>query len=153
MLGKGTCLVGMGNYYRSDDAVGLYIIDAVKQRAEEMGMRVINVEEILESYIFTIAEMNCDRVLFIDAVATDSDPGTVIFGKLEDFSDLLSNLSTHHLSLKLCEQILRDHGKEVYLLGIAVQNIEYGTGLTAEVETASELLKSILTRSSEGILN
>lgn len=147
ILSDKTCIVGMGNYYKSDDAAGLYLVDEIKDSISG-NISILNVEDIIEGYVFKIAENDSKNVMIIDAVeATDgSIPGSVIFGRLEEM-DILDSFSTHKLSLKLSGKILEEHGKNTYLLGIAAEDIDFGTGLTPVVRESVDILKDIIIKS------
>ena len=144
-VSQSCCLVGMGNFLKSDDAVGLYIIESVKKA---VGNRegIYNVEDVIEAYVFKIAELECDSVVVIDAVKADAETGSIIFGRLEDeFEELGGTLSTHKLALKMSGRIFSEHNKVTYLLGVVVDNTDFGAELSHTVrETADVLIKLII---------
>jgi len=138
------CLVGMGNYLKSDDAVGLYIAESVKKSVNGF-FPVMNVEDVIEAYVFKISEMDCDNIVIVDAVKTGAETGSILFGKLEeDFEELNGILSTHKLALKMSGKILKDHGKETYLLGIVVDNVDFGSSLSPAVRESADVLIEII---------
>jgi hydrogenase maturation protease len=145
VVGGNCCLVGMGNYLKSDDAVGLYIIESVKKAAGDTGM-LLNVEDVIEAYVFKIAEMDCETVVVIDAVKAQAEVGSILFGKLdEEFEELSGTLSTHKLALKMSGKIFTEHKKETYLLGVVVNNVDFGAELSQSVrESADALIKIII---------
>lgn len=125
-----TCIVGVGNYYRCDDAVGLHIVDALATTVKEPHVVLFNVEDIIESYCFAIAESNCKNVLIIDAIGADAEEGTVVFGRLSDFVETGLDVSTHKLALRMSCKILEASGKDVYMLGIVIKQNDFGKGLS-----------------------
>lgn len=139
------CLVGMGNFLKSDDAVGLYIIESVKKAVGSMD-GIFNVEDVIEAYVFKIAEMECSNVVVIDAVKAHAETGSIIFGRLEDeFEELGGTLSTHKLALKMSGRIFNEHNKVTYLLGVVVDNTDFGAELSQPVrESADVLIKLII---------
>lgn len=145
VIGGNCCLVGMGNYLKSDDAVGLYIIESVKKAVSDNYM-LFNVEDVIEAYVFKIAELDCDSVVVIDAVKAQAETGSLLFGNLdEEFEELSGTLSTHKLALKMSGKIFSEHNKETYLLGIVVDNIDFGAELSPAVrESADALIKIII---------
>jgi len=155
VLDRGACLVGMGNPYRSDDAVGTIIAERIAAVAPEDSIQVINAEDVLESYLFKIADMPGDTVVLVDAIQTGSEPGTVIFGELSELDELIQNISTHKLSLRLCDTVLRDHGKRTYLLGIEAEDIDFGSELTGHVARTADIITdyilNILHSSPKGV--
>jgi Ni,Fe-hydrogenase maturation factor len=49
-----TCFVGMGNLLMLDDAVGLHIIDGIKDRIDSTCVTVLNVEDVIENYVYSM---------------------------------------------------------------------------------------------------
>ncbi|MEW6525242.1 MAG: hydrogenase maturation protease [Spirochaetota bacterium] len=125
-----TCIVGVGNYYRGDDAVGLYIVDTLAAKVVQSHVVIFNVEDVIESYVFAIAQSNCKNVLIIDAIEADAEEGTVVFGKLSDFVETGLDVSTHKLALRMSCKILEASGKDVYMLGIVIKHNDFGKGLS-----------------------
>lgn len=144
-MNEKTCLVGMGNTLLRDDGVGVYIAEGVSRRIASGGLKIQVVEDVLEAYAFTLAELDCENIMIIDAIQTAGDPGSVAFGELSGFSEILNDFSTHKLALKMSEKIFAEHGKKTYLLGINAADIDFGEGMTREVkDTADLLIESLL---------
>jgi len=141
------CFVGVGNYYRRDDAVGLYITDGLKEYARPDLFSVVNAEDIIESYVFSIADSDCDSVIVVDAVSAEGEPGSVVFGRLCEIEDPGFGASTHKLALGLCGKILEEKGKATYLLGIVPKDIDFGLGLTEEVEKSAAIVREYIIES------
>jgi hydrogenase 3 maturation protease len=139
-----TCIIGMGNYLRKDDAVGLYLIDELRSTIRSEEVLLMNVEDVIENYVFKIAELDCDNVLIIDAVKATTTPGSIVFGRLNKFDESLNDCSTHRLSLTLCGKILEESGKKTYLLGIEAADTEFGRGLSEDVRRSADILKEVL---------
>jgi len=143
-MGERTCVVGIGNYIRRDDAVGLYFVDELKKDARTAGVEFVNAEDIIESYVFEIAGKPCDNIVVVDALSSGNAPGSVVFGRLLEFNEVLQDFSTHKLSLKLAGRIWEEQGKKAYLLGIEAADMEYGQGLTDTVKKSADMLKDIV---------
>jgi hydrogenase maturation protease len=139
-----TCIVGMGNYLRKDDAVGLYLVDELQGRVAPDQVLLLNVEDIIESFVFKIAELDCENVLIVDAVRSTTSPGSIIFGRLTKCGEALNDYSTHQLSLTLCGKILEESGKKTYLLGVEAADTDFGSGLSHDVKQSADLLKDII---------
>ena len=142
-MSEKTCLVGMGNLYRKDDAAGVYIVEGVRKKVEENRPRTLVVEDVLEAYVFKLAELDCENIVIVDAIEADEEPGTVVFGSLSEFSELLNNYSTHKLALELCGKIFKEHKKETYLLGIVAGDIDFGQEMTSQVRESADMLREI----------
>lgn len=150
-----TCIVGMGNYYRCDDAVGLCIVDRLALTVHDAHILIFNVEDIIESYVFTIAETNCKNIVIIDAIDADADEGTVVFGKLQEFIETGLDISTHKLALQMSCRILEVSQKNVYLLGIVAKKNDYGKGLSPimqdKVESIVSMLQALINEQPKGV--
>jgi len=144
VLANCPCLVGIGNHLRRDDAVGLRIVEGLKQRGPLGAAAVISAEDVLENHIFAVARMDCSEVIIIDAVASGGEPGAIVFGPLEAFAEVTRNVSTHKPALSLCQKILEQSGKRVYLLGVVPADVGWGRGLTAGVEKSAAALEELI---------
>jgi len=138
-----TCFVGMGNYLRRDDAAGILLAEGLKEVADGRIM-VMNVEDVVESYAFDIARCDADDVVFIDAVKTGEAPGTILFGRLDEFSEAVNDYSTHKCSLLLTGRVLEAHGKTAWLLGIESGDTDYGEGISERVQSSIEHLRDMI---------
>lgn len=143
-MGEKTCLVGMGNTFRKDDAAGVYIVQGVIEGISGNCLKTMVVEDVLEAYAFKLAELDCENIVIVDAVEAAEEPGSVVFGKLSEFSELLSNFSTHKLALDMCGKIFKEHKKETWLLGIVAGDIDFGQGMTAPVQESADMLRDLL---------
>lgn len=145
VLREKACLVGAGNPFRRDDGVGPWIADAVKDAAGRMSLRVFNVEDVLENFVFEIAGTDCRNVVIVDAAAAGLEPGSVVFGPLREFADA-GSVSTHKLALGLSGKILESAGKQVFFLGVVPEDLGYGSGLTPKVEESASRLRDLVLR-------
>jgi len=143
-MSEKTCLVGMGNLLKKDDAAGIHVVKGVSENISGKGLKTMIVEDVLEAYAFTLAELDCENIVIVDAVEADAETGSVVFGKLSEFSELLSNFSTHKLALEMCGKIFKEYKKETYLLGIVAGDIDFGQGMTAPVQDSADMLRDLL---------
>lgn len=153
ILSLPTCIVGVGNLLRNDDAVGAIIASRLEaELPAASGHTVVNAEDVIENHVFRIADSAVRNVLVIDAVqGTGGEPGSLVLGKLEDL-EVGGGFSTHKLALTMAAKLLAQHGKDVYLLGIAAENIEFGTTVNQEIldsaETVIDLVLGRIARSN-----
>jgi len=110
-------------------------------------LRVIDVQDVPENFVHVIARDDCRNVVFIDAVAAEGPPGTVIFGPLADFAEA-DGFSTHKLALSLSGKFLEAAGKRVFLLGVVPADLEFGAGLTADVARSASSLRDLVRRAA-----
>ncbi|MGB5487680.1 MAG: hydrogenase maturation protease, partial [Lysobacterales bacterium] len=90
------CLMGIGNRYHHDDAVGPYLAEAMEHRPD---YDVIDAGVIPEDYIETTAQKHPDTILMVDATDFGGEPGEVRL--LYPESVAYSGVSTHAGSLRL----------------------------------------------------
>ncbi len=147
LLREPTCLVGIGHPLRRDDGVGPWVVGAVRAAVAGTQVRVIDAQDVPENFVHAIARDECRNVVFIDAVAADGPPGTIVFGPLADFPEAES-FSTHRLALSLSGKFLEAAGKRVFLLGVVPADLEFGAGLTDEVARAAASLRDLIRRAA-----
>ncbi|OHD72386.1 MAG: hypothetical protein A2W19_13645 [Spirochaetes bacterium RBG_16_49_21] len=144
LLHQKTCIVGMGNYLKRDDAAGLFVVEGLKKRGVPGGVILMNVEDVPENYAYQIAELDCDNVLIVDAVQSGGEVGSVLFGRLCEMEEIAGDYSTHKLSLALTGKILEKYHKKVWLLGIEVRDTGFGAGLSNEVNQSVRLICDLI---------
>jgi hydrogenase 3 maturation protease len=148
IMSSPTCIVGIGNTLRGDDSVGCYIAERLESELSGTGHGVINAEDIIESYVFRIADSDYKSVILIDALLADSPAGSVVFGKMDDLEGLSGSVSTHKLSLKLSGKILKENLKETYLVGIVARQIDFGEPMSPEVKRSADILTDCIIKSA-----
>ena len=112
---------------------------------------MIDAQDVPENFVHVIARDDCRNVVFIDAVTAEGPPGTVVFGPLADFAEDES-YSTHKLALSFSGKFLESAGKKVFLLGVVPADLEFGAGLTADVERAATSLRDLIRRAAAALL-
>jgi len=87
-------ILGIGNLLRSDDGVGLQVIEALRQ--EKLG-DTVGLFEGLSGLDILDAIKGYDKIIIVDAIQTGGEPGTVYKFSLEDFKDkhTIHSYSTH----------------------------------------------------------
>jgi hydrogenase maturation protease len=94
-----TLILGIGNLLRSDDGVGLHVIEAL--RKEETGDN-IDLIEALSGLDILDAIKGYDRIILVDAIKTGGEPGTIYELSLKDIQDKHTNHSfSTHLNMDL----------------------------------------------------
>jgi hydrogenase 3 maturation protease len=143
VLQSGACLVGVGNPLRRDDGVGPWIVAALREAAAGTGLALVDAQDVPENFVPAIARGEARNVVFVDAVAAEGEPGTVVFGPLADLGEAES-FSTHKLALSLSGKFLEAAGKKAFLLGIVPADLEFGEGLTPAVERAAAAVRDAI---------
>ncbi len=139
-MGREVLVIGVGNDYRCDDAVGLIVARRAKERAPE-GVTVL--EESGEGTALLDRWRDASAVILIDAVHSGSPPGTV--HRLEAHEGKISGelfcLSTHAVSIAKAIELakaLHQLPSRVVVYGVEGKRFRAGAGLSAEVEAAAD---------------
>jgi hydrogenase maturation protease len=122
--------VGIGNVLKSDDGVGVYISNNIKNRKN---ISSLTVEVSIENYIGKINSLNPDILVLIDCVDLGHAPGIYELLDINQIQDITFN--THNISL----QKLSDFFKmPVYILGIQPEKIEFGQNISYLVKNIAD---------------
>jgi hydrogenase 3 maturation protease len=136
-------VVGIGNPIRTDDYVGLKIVESIKGKLPP-NVLLLEAETIPESYFSDIEEFKPSHVLLIDAAFSGLKPGDIALVDAEKIS-VSSSVTTHLLPLRVfCEFIRQATGSKIALLLIEPKNMEFGEGLTPPVQAAAKRLEKVL---------
>jgi hydrogenase 3 maturation protease len=140
---KKVVIAGIGNPIRSDDYVGLNIVQNLQGKVSE-NVCLLECETVPESYLLDIEEFKPTHVLLIDAAFLGLNPGEVSLVNTEKISDFPA-ITTHMLPLRIfCEYVKQATGAKIALLLIEPKSMEFGEGLTLEVQAAAEKITKIL---------
>jgi len=140
-LGKsGMLIIGLGNEYRRDDAVGLIVARRLKEAAAEH-VRVR--EERGEGTALMESWKDADTVILIDAVRSGAKPGTLrrFDAHRQPIPTEFFRCSTHTFSVAEAIELARALGQlppRLIVYGVEARNLEAGLGLSPEVETAAQ---------------
>jgi len=136
-------LAGIGNPIRSDDYVGLSIVEHLKDHVAK-NVLLLEAETVPESCLLDIEEFHPSHVLLIDASFLGLKPGEARLLDAEEVANF-SAITSHLLPLRIfCEYVKQVTGAKIALLLIEPKCVEFGEGLTAEVKSAAEGYVKIL---------
>lgn len=133
-------VIGLGNRYRGDDAVGLLIAEKL------MDYYLWGAEVIAWSgEASTLMDLweNADQVIIIDAAASGGKPGNIYrFNPRESVlpREIFPQRSTHSFSVADAIELARELGKlpkQLTVISIEGGNFEAGEGLSLAVEQAA----------------
>jgi len=134
------CLLGIGNRYHHDDAIGPYLAEAIETRPD---YDVIDAGIMPEDYVETAARKHPETILMIDATDFGGEPGEVRLLFPENVA--YSGVSTHSGSLRMLAEYMhaRTHAR-VALLAVQPADTSDGKGLSPRVaETLDDLLDNL----------
>jgi hydrogenase 3 maturation protease len=133
-------VAGIGNAIRSDDYVGVKIVEDLRNRVSG-SVHLIECETVPESFVDEIVAIAPSHVLLVDAALLGLRPGTAHLYEAEEVMDV-PTISTHTLPLRVfCEYVRSLTGAKIALLLIEPKNVDFGEGLTREIEDAAERVK------------
>lgn len=134
-----TLIITIGNSFRSDDGVALYIAENIKNLPDYVTL--LNAEDKPENIIDLAVSIMPSKTIIIDAANFEGSTGEIRLIPYDFIPD--STLSTHTFPLKIIVKILEEDTKtKVYFLAIQIQNVELGENISNKVkESADELIE------------
>jgi hydrogenase 3 maturation protease len=140
---KRVVVAGIGNPIRSDDFVGVKIVQDLQGKIPER-VHLIECETVPESFMQEIVDFKPSHVLLVDAAVLGLKPSETRLVFPEQVTDFPA-ITTHVLPLRIfCEYIAKMTEAKIALLLIEPANVEFGEGLTPEVQVAAEKITQIL---------
>lgn len=139
---KKIAVLGVGNDLRTDDGLGLVIVNGLKH-IQGPNLLVENVGSVPEAFASNLAEFGAERVIMVDAADMLKPPGHIELVTKERIGSV--TISTHRMPPSLLMQYLEDRtGAHTILLGVQPRSIEFGEGLTPEIQAVTEKIISTL---------
>ena len=135
-------VIGVGNLYRSDDAVGIVIARKINNMALD---RVSVKEQSGEGTSLMDAWKGYGRVLIVDAVSSGAAVGSIhrLDASKEPIPSKFFSCSTHNFGVAEAIELARTLSQlpgHLQLYGIEGKNFQPGEVLSSEVEQAMELV-------------
>jgi hydrogenase 3 maturation protease len=135
---KKIVVAGIGNPIRSDDFVGLKIVQDLRNIGLSKKVFLLECETVPENFMQEIIDLKPSHVILIDAAFLGLKPGEtrLVFPKqIADFSTTTS----HVLPLRIfCDYISQMIETKIALLLIEPENTDFGEGLTPKIETVAK---------------
>ncbi len=116
---------GIGNRLKSDDAVGIYICEKIRQNERK---QVLIVESGIEKYVGKINALSPDLLVLVDCTDFNREPGYFKLFPVADTPD--HSLHTHTISLSRISEFF---AMKAYLLGIQPQFVGFGEEISPPV--------------------
>lgn len=141
-------VVGIGNEFRKDDGVGLYVSHLIRERTDR-DIKVV--DGVPDGYALIETWDDSSRVFVIDCTASENNSGTIYrFDAIKEKipGDLFDGFSTHSISVVDAIELAKTLGrlpKSLTVFGIEGNDYSPGTQLSPEVKMAADqLVKQIL---------
>ncbi len=143
-------VIGVGNAYRSDDAVGILLIERLKAMQESASppqalAGVILLEQSGEGVALMEAWQGAHSVILVDAASSGAEPGTIhrLDVSVQKIPTDFFSYSTHAFSVAEAVEmarVMRQLPPRLILYGIEGRSFGYGLELSPEVEQAAQIV-------------
>jgi hydrogenase maturation protease len=146
------CIIGIGNLFRGDDAVGLLAARWLRERVDSS-------VEVLEAEGDGLALLDLmeglDQVMLIDAVKSGGRPGTTVRLDLSKESRWggLAPCSTHAMGIAEAIDLARTLSRlpeQIILYGIEIDSLEPGAALSESVRVGLDIVVEQVLKEIEG---
>ena len=143
-----TCVVGVGNELRGDDAVGLHVVRALAGLDAELLECEGEPVGLIEAW------SGFERAILVDATDSGAEPGTVrrLPTGEKPLPPELRRSSTHLLGVAEAVELARALGRlpaQTIVYGIEGASFDTGAPLSAEAAAAAEVVAAAIRREVE----
>lgn len=133
--GQKTLILGIGNKFRGDDAIGSNTAEKLK---EELGnIETLDCGTNPENYLLDVKELLPDTTIFINAVKQDLENGAMVLKELPSKKEEKEFIS-HYISLNsissILKQMLEEEGKNPVFLLLGVQIRDTSSKMSEKVK-------------------
>ncbi len=136
-------ILGIGNDLRTDDGLGPYIIENLS--IDDPRVMIENVGSVPEGFARPLANFGAERVIMVDAADMLKPPGHIELVTKDRIGGI--NISTHSMPLSFLMMYLeQETGGKTILIGIQPKSIQFGEGLTPEIQEVVDTTISTLER-------
>lgn len=137
-------ILGIGNPMRGDDAIGMEIVKLLKGRVPKK-VKLLECQIVPENFIGEIERFTPTHILLIDAAQLEAQPGEARLVSPDRILGMA--LSTHAIPLSILAEVFQNSiSAKVMILGVQPKNIDFGEGLTPELQKASKKIADLLIR-------
>ena len=136
-------VIGIGSELKSDDAVGIHIIQKLKTKIKNEMILILEGGTTPENVSGVLRKFGPSHILMIDAASMGKAPGSVTLidpGRITG-----AGFSTHTFSLATIAGYFKEiTGAVVLFLGIEPESVTFGEGLSPAVQLAAERVEEEL---------
>lgn len=131
-------IIGFGNKYRSDDGIGIRVIEELEKLSFFNDIDIIDGGTSGTDLLFLAKE--CRKIIIIDAIDTGKDTGEIVRIKESDIENFIKkdckSLSLHDLNLSDILKLIRalKINIDITIIGIKPVNTDLGENLSPEIE-------------------
>lgn len=127
-----------GNPLRSDDAVGIYIVDMLRRKYGRRLPGKVVLHRYSPSPEYEMSRVDGeDGIVVFDALDAGGEPGSIVCARLSDTR--YSFFATHNMPLRLIPS-LSTRTDSILIVGVQPANMEVGYELTPRVRVAADYI-------------
>ncbi len=132
-------IVGVGNPIKGDDAIGLEVVRSLRREVgrSRLGNIRIHPPTLNPEHVITKIARKKERLVVIDAVEANVEPGTIVCSKLGNTK--FGFFATHNIPLRLLPDVSANLD-DSYLIGVQVGSVEVDETITERVRASGGLL-------------
>ncbi|MBC8273947.1 MAG: HyaD/HybD family hydrogenase maturation endopeptidase [Chloroflexi bacterium] len=129
-------VLGIGNLLLKDEGIGIHVVQKLAGVVSDANVNIIDAGTYPD--FLTLVDTSIDKLIVVDAVKADNEPGTIYRLTLDDLDlDSTSPISLHEIgvldSLKIMALFDRLPESTV-IIGIEPKTIDFGLDLSPEIE-------------------
>lgn len=133
-------VMGIGNPCRGDDAAGSLLAQLI---SDVPGVRVIDAQDVPESYVRQVVGESPGTVVLIDSVDLKSAPGSVAFLEKDEVAGYWP--STHRMPLSmLMDYLERETHARIFLIAIQPRHTAFMEPMSGEVHASVASIAGVL---------
>jgi len=135
---KDVKIIGFGNKYRSDDGIGIRIVEELEKLDYFKNIEIIDGGTSGTDLIFLIK--GCSKIIIIDAIDAGQNVGDVVNIQISDVEEFIKrdykSLSLHDLNLADILKLIKalKINADISIIGVKPKKIDFGDRLSPEIE-------------------
>jgi len=143
-------LLGMGNDFRSDDGIGIYIVEHLNPLSSNVV--IINLRNTPEMFLDDIVQSKPNKTILFDAANFEGVPGEIKYIPQEYINNY--TLSTHTFPPGVIAELIKaDTDSEVYFIGIQAENFDLGEEISPSVQKSGDTLIKFINKEIKKCMN
>jgi hydrogenase maturation protease len=131
-------VIGFGNKYRSDDGIGIRIIEELEKLDSFKDIDIIDGGTSGTDLIFLVKD--CRKIIIIDAIDAGQNVGDVVNIQISDVEEFIKrdykSLSLHDLNLADILKLIKalKINADISIIGVKPKKMDFGDRLSPEIE-------------------
>ncbi len=139
---KRTLFVGLGNYQRGDDAIGLYIVEQLQSKYKKKITYLI-AETTPENYFSILTSRDLDVIIFFDACRFSSIIGEIKILQHKEISTFATSTHTSSISV-IISYINKFSDVKVEVIGINIKSADFASEISSELKESADSLITMI---------